>query len=357
MPCSDGASGRQPAERAVVLTEVRRFDVLDVAPPVPAAGEVLIRVVETGLCGSDVTMYLGKHPVNRPPLTLGHEFYGVLLADLPGSALREGDLVAVFPALSCGSCPACAAGRSNVCPEMGIVGAQHPGALAGLVAVAQSSVVPLDPGIPAGLRVLVEPMAVATHAVRRAGSVGGQRCAVIGAGPIGALIALLLRHYGARDVLVADPDERRREIITNLHAGTAVRSRLSLPETFGDANGTFDTVFDCVGNRAVAQQAVSAVHAGGTVVLVGVQSGTIQLDGVALQRGERSVLGVQLYTRADFDHGMELLANAPGLCDLPSDELIRRNPVCDVATVFARMAAGKSAHLKETLVFDTEDEL
>lgn len=356
MSRSATASGRR-ADGAVVLTEACRFDVLDVAPPVPAPGEVLIHVVETGLCGSDVTMYLGKHPVNRPPLTLGHEFYGVLLADSPGSALHEGDLVAVFPALSCGSCPACAAGRANVCPDMGIVGAQRPGALAGVVAVAQAGVVPLDPGIPAGLRVLVEPMAVATHAVRRAGNVRDQRCAVIGAGPIGSLVAMLLRHYGAREVLVADPDERRREIITKLRVGTAVRSRRSLHETFGDSNGTFDTIFDCVGNRTVAQEALSAVHAGGAVVLVGVQSGALQFDGVALQRGERSVIGVQLYTRADFDHGMEMLANVPGLRDLPSDELIRRNPVRDVSTVFARMAAGKSAHLKETIVFDTEDEL
>lgn len=343
---------RTPApDASIVLTAPRRFEWIPAHPGTPGEDEVLVRVAETGLCGSDVTMYLGEHPVNRPPLVLGHEFHGELASGC--GELRRGTRVAVFPALSCGDCACCRFGRTNLCADMGIIGAQRPGALAGTVLVPAANVVPLDERTPPGSRVLVEPLAVASHAVDRAGSVDGLRCVVLGAGTIGTLVTLLLRRRGAGEVIVVDTDDRKLDTVRLLEAGSALPARDTLVETLGAPDGgAVDVVFDCVGSASLAAQACSAVVAGGTVVLVGVQHGPLDLDGVALQRGERTVRGVQLYTRADFAGAMSLLATDPALRALPTEVLIRRNPASHVASVFDRLAGRSGTHLKETVVFE-----
>ncbi|RBM14108.1 hypothetical protein DI005_29975 [Prauserella sp. PE36] len=337
-----------PSFRATVLTAPATFSTTPAESPRPGVGDVLVRVAETGLCGSDVTMYLGRHPVNRPPLTLGHEFHGELLSAGEGTSARPGDAVAVFPALSCGECASCRRGATNLCPDMGIIGAQRPGALAGVVTVPAASVLPIDPATPPGLRVLIEPLAVALHAVNRAGPVAGRRCAVLGAGAIGTLVALVLRHRGAEAVHRIDTDGHKLSLVDT---GIARHGDgRPLAEVLGGEHGELDVVLDCVGSAELAGQSLGAVRPGGTVVLVGVQHGAFSLDGVALQRGERAVLGVQLYVLADFTEAMRLLAGEPLFSGLP-ESLIRRNAVGDVAEVFDRLARGVSTHLKETIVF------
>lgn len=337
---------------ALVLTAATQFEQRRL-PVEQGPGEVLVRVTETGLCGSDVTMYLGRHPVNRPPLVLGHEFYGELLTAAPGADARPGDAVAVFPALSCGGCAACLDHATNLCAQMGIVGAQRPGALAGLVAVPAGSVRAFDPGTPPAVRVLSEPLAVALHACDRAGAAVGARVAVLGAGTIGTLVAALLSASDAAEVIVVDSNPQRLAAIERLGIGS-VRATEERPlnSVLGSDQGRLDLVIDCVGSAELAEQAVAATRPGGTVVLVGVQTGAIGLDGVALQRGERAVTGVQLYTIRDFRRAMDLLAYEPTFRDLPVGDLIRRNRLADAASVFDRLANGRSQHLKETIVFD-----
>lgn len=338
---------------ALVLTAAKRFE--GRMEPVEAGpGDVLVRVTETGLCGSDVTMYLGTHPVNRPPLVLGHEFHGELLTAAPGTDARVGEAVAVFPALSCGNCVPCTDGATNVCTQMGIIGAQRPGALAGLVAVPAGSVYAFDPATPPATRVLTEPLAVALHACDRAAPLSGSRVAVLGAGTIGTLVAALSNASGAAEVIVVDKNPQRLAAVDRLGLGAARASDgRPLSEVLRSDHGRLDVVIDCVGSAGLVEEALAAVRPGGTVVLVGVQSGGLGLDGVALQRGERSVVGVQLYTGRDFGRAMELLAHDPTFRDhLPADDLIRRNPLADAASVFDRLANGRSRHLKETIVFN-----
>jgi L-iditol 2-dehydrogenase len=340
---------KNPSLPATVLTAPATFHTRPAVPSEPRAGEVLVRVIETGLCGSDVTMYLGRHPVNQPPLTLGHEFYGELVSTGDGNEANRGDVVAVFPALSCDDCANCRRGATNLCPDMGIIGAQRPGALAGVVEVPSASVLPIDPATPPGLRVLIEPLAVALHAVNRAGSVTGRRCAVLGAGAIGTLVSLVLHYRRAEAVYRVDTDAGKFDFVD---IGTAYHSNGGpLASVLGAEHGELDVIFDCVGSAALAQEALGAVRPGGTVVLVGVLHDTLELDGVALQRRERAVVGVQLYVLADFTEAMHLLASEPLFSGLPANRLIRRNAVHDVQDVFDRLARGASTHLKETILF------
>jgi len=328
--------------RAFVLTEAQTFvavaeEAVEVAP-----GEVLVEVTETGVCASDVKMYAGTHPVNHPPLLLGHEFHGRLLTG--GARVAVGQEVAVFPLLSCGQCRACTAGRPNTCAEMGVIGAQRPGALAGLVAVPEHNVVALDPRVPADLRVLAEPLTVAVHAARRAGDVCGRDAFIIGGGPIGLLVTLLLQSAGAASVTVSDSDPVRRALVGELTAA-------KLDDGTAGHEDCFDIAYECVGSPALAAKALRCVRPGGSVVLVGIQSGQVTVDGMALQRGERAILGTQMYTPEDFAHSLRLLANEPLFSGLPAERLVRRHPAAKAPAVFAALLAGERPFLKEALVF------
>ena len=152
----------------------------------PSDGQVLVRVDECGLCGSDVKLFSGKHPVVKPPMVLGHEFHGVVEARGPDADGPEpGERVAVFPPIGCGRCYNCRRGQPHLCPQMSFVGGEHQGGLSEVVAVPAANAVPMLPGVPADLRVLVEPLAVGVHAAARAGAVPEDKVLVIGAGPIG----------------------------------------------------------------------------------------------------------------------------------------------------------------------------
>lgn len=349
---------RRPEQHSIALTLVSpgQFELrqLDTAP---GPGEVGVRVIEAGICGSDIKMYSGQHPVNEPPLVLGHEFYGELLStpdQVPIGGITPGDVVMVFPCLSCGRCRACRADRPNVCLSMGVIGAQRPGALAMSPAVPASNIMPMHQDIPRALRILVEPLAVAVHAVNRAGPTDGQECLVVGAGPIGLFVALLLQHREAAAVTLHDSDSLRLDMAKRVHQAAETTERgagLRCVPSIGNVQDEFDLVIDCVGSSKLAEEAVSRTRPGGKAVLVGMQSEPITFSGVQLQRGERSVIGVQLYTRQDFMDAMELLALAPRFRDLPATEIIRRNTLDDAPGVFARLAEGDHSWLKEVIVF------
>jgi len=304
--------------RVAVLTGLDRFEIenRDFSER-PDAGMAVVRVRECGICGSDLKMAGGKHPILRPPLVLGHEFYGTVEALGAGQApagVAVGSEIVVFPPVGCGACYNCRRTRPYLCAEMRFVGGQLAGALADYVVAPMANLIPIDAAVPPEVRVLIEPLAVAVHAVNRGAVAAAERAVVIGAGPIGLFTALVLRHRA--------PDGRAPAVIDR------VGERLELARTFGladviDARGEnvpeavrahgrregADVAFECVGSAAVAEQALELTCNGGRVVLVGIQPRELAIDGVLLQRGERSLIGVQMYDRDDFKTAMSMLAD------------------------------------------------
>lgn len=337
--------------RALVLTAPRTFR-SRVVPVSNEPGEQLVRPLEVGLCASDVKMYVGTHPVNRPPLVLGHEFYGEIVEG--GRRNEAQQLVTIFPAIGCSTCQNCLTGRQNICDRMGIIGAQRPGAFAEIVAVPKANLLPLNPNIPSGLRILIEPLAVAIHAVRRIPDASGTNCSVIGAGPIGLLISLYLQHVGAHSVTIYDFDPRRRRLAASLldPHHTTVEPTLSGGSQYSASaiSNRSDAVFECVGSSELARDGFSLLKPGGTEVLVGIQTSNVALNGIDLQRGERSVVGTQLYTRRDFEVAIATLAGVSRFRSLPSERLIRRHTLDEVGTVFEQLANGNRTYLKETIL-------
>jgi threonine dehydrogenase-like Zn-dependent dehydrogenase len=229
---------------------------------------------------------------------------------------------------------------------MEFIGGQRQGGLSELVTVPAANLVPMDPGVPPDRRVLVEPLAVGVHAVARAEVAPEERVLVIGAGPIGLFTALALRSRGVEQIVLTDLSDDRLALARRLGAGETVNTRdVSLDDYVRDAvrpDGV-DVAFDCVGLEATTADALRLTSKGGRVILVGLMPADLTVDGVALQRGERALVGVQQYVREDYGTAMEILASGA----LPAaEELIRSYRLEDVVTAFRDLQEGRTDVLK-----------
>ena len=274
---------------AGVLHGAKDLRVERVAPPTLRPGMVLLRVRRAGICGSD--MHYFQHGycgcfVPSGPFILGHEFTAEVAAvadDVKSPAV--GSRVTVNPARACGVCEYCKAGRGNLCRRTIMLGSgsTNPptdGAFAEFVTVRgdQCHVLPLlmDDGVGA----LMEPFAVALHAVKRAGVLAGKRVLVTGGGPIGLLVMLTARAFGATPVVLSDVVEGRRHTALKLHADAVLDPAAAhLPERVRELTGDgFDVIFEASGAPPALRQAFDLVRPGGTIV----QSGTIGSEDVGL---------------------------------------------------------------------------
>ncbi|MDQ0867484.1 zinc-dependent alcohol dehydrogenase [Arthrobacter globiformis] len=304
--------------RAAVLTGPDTIEHRRVPVPEVPAGWALVRTELTGLCGTDFSILHGTHPRAKTPLIIGHEITGTVeIAAATGPA--AGTRVTVEPLISCGTCPPCAHGNTHVCRNLQLFGIDAPGSLAEYVALPAHALIPVKDTVPVTEVALAEPLAVAVHAVARSGISGGETILVFGAGPIGILTALVARHAGAKEILIAEPSEERREVAERLGFAT-VPQGMDPAETvlaLTGGNGA-DIVFDSAAHPSVASIVAKTVRVLGTIVLVGVYKKPAEIDLQALTFGENTVLGVRVYTRADVERAVELIeSDALGLGRLP----------------------------------------
>jgi threonine dehydrogenase-like Zn-dependent dehydrogenase len=218
---------------------------------------------------------------------------------------------------------------------MRFVGGQIPGGLAEHLVVPEANAIPVPAGVPVSQRVLIEPLAVGVHAVARSAVEPGESAVVVGAGAIGLFTALAARARGVERVLVGEPSGMRRDRAEKLgfetfdpgtHPLAGVVREWSRPEGA-------DVVFECVGSEATIGAALLSTRNGGRAVIVGNAPPTVPIDGLALQRGERSLVGVLMYDRGDLVDGMEMLA--AGLLDALADgDLVQAFSLDDVGEAF-----------------------
>ncbi len=279
--------------------------------PAPAAHEVVLRVERVGICGSDVHYYRDGRVgafVPSGPFVLGHEVAGEVVA--AGSAverLRAGDRVAVDPSQACLRCSWCRSGRSNLCPEMRYFGsaASDPptdGALCELKAVPAANCHRLGDGLSYACGALLEPLAVACHAVLRAGSLAGRRVAVSGGGTIGQLVAAVARALGAGHVTLADPRPAAR-------AAAAQRADEVLDPAAGEApaGGPAQVTFEAAGAADSLRWALAHTARGGTVVQIGTLPQQVTAPFNLVMANELRVLGSFRFA-GGFQVGAALLA-------------------------------------------------
>jgi (R,R)-butanediol dehydrogenase/meso-butanediol dehydrogenase/diacetyl reductase len=310
--------GEKGTMRAAVLTGPNTIEHRRMPVPELPSGWALVRTELTGLCGTDFSILHGTHPRARTPLIMGHEITGIVEISAP-TGPAAGTRVTVEPLISCGTCPPCAQGSTHVCRNLQLFGIDAPGSLAEYVALPADALIPVKDTVPVTEVALAEPLAVAVHAVARSGLVGGESVLVFGAGPIGILTALVARHAGAKEILIAEPSEERRQVAARLGFATVPPGvdPAEMIRTTTGGNGA-DIVFDSAAHPSVASILARTVRIMGTIVLVGVYKKPAEVDLQALTFAENTVVGVRVYTRADIERAVQLLeSDALGLGRLP----------------------------------------
>ncbi len=269
--------------------------VVDVAPP--AGDGVLVNVASASICGSDFhLMEMGV----LEGLVIGHELAGTT---------ADGSAVAIDPAISCGVCHSCADGERRDCDgSKSFMGIRANGGMAEQVLVDPAMLVPLPSGLDVGISALVEPLAVAAHAVRRVGILESDRVAVIGAGPIGLAVTAVLRNLGAAPVLFARHDHQKA-------AGEALGASLGGTGGAGNTDG-FDVVIDAVGTTASIAEGVERLKPRGRIGLAGTLWKPASID-IAVCSKEISIIPAAGYSgvapNRDFDHAARVLAENPSI--------------------------------------------
>jgi threonine dehydrogenase-like Zn-dependent dehydrogenase len=331
-----------PDGRYAVLEAPQQFIIDRGSVRTPEEGEVRVRVQDCGVCGSDLKMWAGTHAFLRPPLLIGHEVYGTV--DELGSgtnSLEPGTPVVVFPPVGCGNCHHCLADQPQLCADMQFIGGQLPGGLAEYLLVGARNLVRVPKEIARHERVLVEPLAVGVHAVARAAIQPGEAAVVIGGGAIGLFTALAARANGAGQILLGEPSAPRRTRAEALGLEAFDPDAMSVADAVAARirpEGA-DVVFECVGSQKTIAAALAATRKGGRAVLVGNAPASIEIDGLALQRGDRSLVGVLMYDRSNLIEGMEMLA-AGLLESLREEDVVQPYSLDDVGAAFTAAKDG-----------------
>ena len=307
------------------------------------AGQVAVEVSHCGICGSD--LHLIDEGWGRPGDVFGHEWSGTVRAVGAGvEGLAPGDRVIGVESPRCGQCPACLAGRPSQCEHRDAVTGHFDGAFATHVVADAAAVLPIPEGL--GLReaALAEPLAISLHALTRSGIEAGQDAMVLGAGPLGALIAALLIGDGHR-VAVVEPAERRAELARRLGA-VEVRHPDELP-TFDMAQvdvlapDPVDVAFECSGRVSAMEAGFQQLRRGGRLVLLGTGMERPSFDPNRMIVLELSVCGSFVYDTGGFQRALDLLASGA----LPTDVLIDDTEygLDGVAVAAGRLARGEHA--------------
>jgi (R,R)-butanediol dehydrogenase/meso-butanediol dehydrogenase/diacetyl reductase len=311
---------------AAVLKGPGRLDVEEVPIPDLDAGQVLVEVEHCGVCGTDLHLVLEGW--GQPGSVPGHEWTGRVVAVGDGvSAWAAGDAVVGGVPVPCGRCPHCASGRLSLCDHRDIGGGDANGAFAQFVAVDAASVLRRPAAMDSRTAALVEPLAVALHAIERSGAEPGHRVLVSGAGPIGALTIAALRALGVDDISCVEPGLARRALAADVGA-TEVRlpTALDLPsiaEPRRVACGAVDVAIECSGKAVAVEAALAQLRRGGTLVLVGAGVDPPSLDANRVLLNELVVTGAFEYGSGGFERALDLLGSGR----LPVDRLLEPDDV------------------------------
>ena len=334
--------------RAVAIAPDRSLELTEVDERPLAPGEARVSVAFCGICGSD--LHLRPSQAVPAGAVMGHEFAGTLVelaGDVEGFSI--GDRVAVFPFAPCEQCPNCRRGDYHVCQQAAATGlglGANQGGYAESVAVRASMLVPIPDRLPLEHGALVEPLAVALHGIDVAGAGPGDRCVVIGAGPIGVMTALGLRARGVESVLAVERNEHRRERIQSL--GVQALGLDDVHErVIAVLSGELpDVVFECAGNPAAPALAIELVRSCGIVALLGVLEEPVQISQLVLMIKEAQVRSSFAYRRESFTEAVDMLAGGR----LPAARLITATaPLERAQEMFERLEDPSTSEIKVLL--------
>lgn len=239
--------------------------------PHAGPGEVIVKNMVCGVCGTDVHIKNGEPgsaDVN-PPVVLGHEYSGEVVEVGEGVAsLKPGDHVTVDPNIYCGKCEHCRNGKKQLCESMQAVGVTRDGGFAEYSVVPEAQAFKLAESVSWEAGAMAEPLACCLHGIDLAGIKPGQTVCVIGGGAIGLIMLQLAKRSGAANVILSEPNAKRRDAALTLGADLTVDP--TDPQNRSQAECSADVVVECVGNNPAVQSAFDFAKKGATIVLFSV---------------------------------------------------------------------------------------
>ncbi len=299
--------------RQAIMTEPGKIEFGDVPEPTVGPGQILLRVKQIGVCGSDVHVNHGKHPFTSYPVVQGHEFSAQVEAVGEGvTKVKVGDKATARPQIVCGECRPCRRGDYNICDVLRVEGFQAPGCAQDLFVTTEDKIIPLPDSLTFVQGALIEPVSVAVHSTGRGGDLTGKNVVVLGAGPIGNLVAQVVRCRGASKILITDISDFRLDIakkcgIENTCNAASESLGDAAKRVFGDEG--FDVAFEAVGVEATMDAAVQNIEKGGTIVVLGVFGEKPRIDMSIVGDREQSIIGTLMYKHEDYEKAVELIAS------------------------------------------------
>ena len=298
--------------KAVKIKEAKKFVIEDIEEPVSDGEKVIIDIIKTGICGSDLHYFELGMPAG---LVMGHEFCGKVVD--PGSRddLKVGDRVTALPISPCGKCSACISGNIQYCAhtwEKAVgLSLDNPGGLTKKIAIRPDMVIKVPDNVSSEEAALTEPVAVGLHAIHLADIRVGARVLVVGGGIIGLVSAMFAKIEGATYVALSETNPKREEKAVKLKvadewfnaldADFQTKIRTKAPEGF-------DIVVDCSGNSKAVDSCINAVKPGGTVVLVGVSMLPIEFNSIIAVTKELTIKGAIAYDYNEFKTSLDLMS-------------------------------------------------
>lgn len=275
--------------------------------PVPASGQVRIQTVLAGICGSDIHALHGMQPSLKFPTVMGHELVGIVdgfAADEGDSSFKVGDRVVIDPSFRCGVCPLCVSGKENICEDLKVLGVHVDGGFSEYFLCDIDMLYKLPDDLSFDEAVFCEPLSIATHTVSRMTTSERNKAAVIGAGPIGLAMVMVLREI-FKTVIVFEPLENRRMTAKYIGADLVLESD---PSAYHGQD--IDVVFDTVSIAPTARLSEKIVRRGGEIVVVGMANPQDGLSMLTILKKELTVRGTRMTRPDDFGAALQLLSRA-----------------------------------------------
>ncbi|GGE27210.1 dehydrogenase [Pullulanibacillus camelliae] len=293
-----------------IMTQPGTIEFREVPIPEVKSNQIKIKIKRIGVCGSDVHVNHGKHPYTSYPVVQGHEISAEVVeigSDVKHVAI--GDKVTIQPQVVCGKCYPCTHGMYNDCEELKVMGFQTTGMASEYFVVDANKAIALPEGMSWEQGAFIEPLAVAVHAVRRAGDIKGKRVLVLGGGPIGNLVSQTAKAMGAEAVLISELSPYRLEVARRCGIKTVDAQNEDLLEAIYQHFGAdkADYIFECIGINPTMKQAIDYARKGSTIVVVGVFADLGAINMGFVQDHELSLVGSAMYREEDYIKAIELV--------------------------------------------------
>lgn len=333
--------------KACAIKGIKEFEIKEIEEPVSKDGKVIVDILKTGICGSDIHYWDKGEPVG---LVMGHEFCGVVVDPGDRIDLKVGDRVTALPISPCGKCEACLKGDVQYCSEtwnqaVGL-SLENPGGLTKRIAIRADMVLKIPDNMSDEEAAMVEPLAVGLHAAHLGRIAVGDDVLVVGGGIIGLASAMFAKLEGASNVVLTETNPKRGEKAVKLGVADKWYNALeekTVPELIASTNGGFDVVIECVGNSAAVNSAITMVKPGGIVVLVGVATDAIPTYTVMAVMKELILQGAIAYTYNEFKSCIKLIADKKIDVKKFIDDIV---PLEMVQKSYERLTSGDDAAVK-----------